>query len=179
MSQPPSELSQSGHWVLTGVIQVNSGAHHPVRRIWKSSSREWRILTRTRVSFPLHREWHQQCSSQTGLLSRKQMWLFLQGESWSELFSVTSLTCFPVRRSKCSWFSPAGMEGGSTLETRYHLSLEHQGAQTPHHLLHLKPKSYRPGESGPMKIYPVSFKPHLGLSRMPGWVNWKVCQKVK
>ena len=112
MSQPPSELSQSGHRVHTGMIQVNSGAHHPVRRIWKPSSREWRKLTRTRLSFPLHREWHQHYSLQTGLLSRKQMQLFPQGESWSELSSMASLTWFPVRRSKCSWFSPAGMEGG-------------------------------------------------------------------
>ena len=94
------------------MIQVNSGAHHPVRRTWKPSSREQRKLTRTRLPFPLHREWHQHCSSQTGLLRRKQTWLFPQGESWSELFSAASLTCFPVRRSKCSWFSPAGMEGG-------------------------------------------------------------------
>ena len=28
------------------------------------------------------------------------MWLFTQGESWSELSSVASLTCFSVRRSK-------------------------------------------------------------------------------
>ena len=40
---------------------------------------------------------------------------------------------------------------GSTLETRYHLSLENQGTQTPHHLLHLKPKSYRPGNLEPWK----------------------------
>ena len=61
-----------------------------------------------------------------------------------------------------------GWKVGSTLQVRYYLSLEHQGTQTPHHLLHLKAKSYRPRESGPMKIYPVSFKSHLGLSRMPG-----------
>ena len=43
----------------------------------------------------------------------------------------------------------AAIHGVSTLETRYYLSLENQGTQTPHHLLHLKPKSYRPGNLEP------------------------------
>ena len=61
-----------------------------------------------------------------------------------------------------------GWRVGSTLETRCHLSLEHQGTQTLCQLSHLMPKSYRLGESRPMKSHPVSLKIHLGLSRMPG-----------
>ena len=75
-----------------------------------------------------------------------------------------------VRRSKCSWFSPAGMEGRVDFRNQVSSQPWTPGNQTPYHLPHLMPKSYRLGESGPMKSHPVSLKSHLGLSRMPGWV---------
>ena len=59
------------------------------------------------------------------------MWLFTQGESWSELFSVASLTCFHHQEIKVQLFSAVGMEGGVNFRNRYHLSLEHQGNKTP------------------------------------------------
>ena len=58
---------------------------------------------------------------------------------------------------------------GSTLETRYHLNLEHQGTKHPTTYLTSCPRvSAGQRERTPVKSHPVSFKPLLGLSRMPG-----------
>ena len=147
---PPPELRQEagcsqGWWRgITRPITLSGQCQ-------ESSSREHRKLTRIRLSFPKQMRLHQHYPSQTGLLSRKQTWLFPQGESWNELSRVASFTCFPVRRSKCSWFSLAGMEGREGFRDQVSSQPWTPGNQTPHHLPHLMPKSDRLGESGPVK----------------------------
>ena len=87
--------------------------------------------------------------------------LVTQGESWGELFSLATLTCFPSQEIKAAGASfQQGWKMECTLEIRRHLSLEHWGHQTPHHLPHLMPKRHRiQQESRPTKSYPVSSKP--------------------
>ena len=54
-----------------------------------------------------------------------------------------------------------GWRMGSTLETRCHLSHEHQGTKHPITYLTSCPRvTVGPRECWPVKIYPVSFKPH-------------------
>ena len=91
------------------------------------------------------------------------------GRSWSELSSMASLTCFSCQEIKAAGDSlQEGWKVGLTLETRCYLSLEHQGTKHPITYLTSSPR-VRAGqrESGPVKGHLVSFKPHLGLSRMP------------
>ena len=87
--------------------------------------------------------------------------LVTQEESWGELFSLATLTCFPSQEIKAAGASfQQGWRMECTLEIRCHLSLERWGHQTPHHLPHLMPKRHRiQQESRPMKSYPVSSKP--------------------
>ena len=96
------------------------------------------------------------------------MWLFTQEESWNELSSVASLTCF-LSGSVAGDSLGQGWRAGLTLETRCHLGLEHQGTQTPHHLPHLMSKSYSRSLGIRTFVKPSYFlKPHLGPSRVPG-----------
>lgn len=87
--------------------------------------------------------------------------LVTQRESWGELFSLATLTCFPSQEIKAAGASfQQGWRMECTLEIRCHLSLERWGHQTPHHLPHLMPKRHRiQQESTPTKSYPVSSKP--------------------
>ena len=83
-----------------------------------------------------------------------------------------------TRRSKCSWFSPAGMEDGVDFRNQVSSQPWTPGNQTLHHLPHLMPKSYS-GPEGTMTCENLScvFQTPLGVSRMPEYGNWRVCKE--
>lgn len=105
-------------------------------------------------------------SPSTILLRRKKEEL-----QFSRAWMSSSLASL-IRRSKWQWIIPTvDSKSGVT-------SLKHQGTQRTHHFLHRIPKS-NSGTTGIWICGKLSSVFHTPFSteRIPGRVNWKVCQE--
>ena len=158
------------------MMQVNSRAITLSEGCQGSSSREHGKLTRTRLSFPQQMWWHQHYSSRQGFWAGSRLDCSPRERPGMNSSARPPSPASLLGDQSCRWFQQ-GWWAGSTLETRCHLSLEYQGTKDPTTYLTSCPRvTVGQRECTPVKSHPVSFKPHVGLCRMPGWVNGRVCK---